>query len=196
MTPELLARCCHASLERSSLFAAPLTVTARAYDIKTKRRLAFWLANIAQESGRLVYTAEVWGPTPDQQRYQGRIDLGNIHMGDGSKFRGHGLLQTTGAYNHAKVRDRLRLKFPELDVPDFEVDPRALELPQWAALSAGDYVEMRALNSVADADNFELYVRRINGAIRPSTHYPERLEFLRLCNLALSDDAATFESQL
>jgi putative chitinase len=89
--------------------------------------------------------------------------LGNIYKGDGSRFRGHGLIQTTGRFNHRRVTQRLRARFPTLLVPDFEAEPKLLTLPRWAALSAADYWDMINGNQMADAGQFKLLTRRING---------------------------------
>ena len=61
---------------------------------------------------------------PSGAAYEGRVDLGNTQPGDGVRFKGRGLIQTTGRKNHALVRDRLRQRFH--DVPDFELEPEAL----------------------------------------------------------------------
>lgn len=152
---------------RIALAAAwlPFVVEAMAaYEIDANvNRQAHFLAQVGHESGGLAWTRELWGPTPAQKRYEGRADLGNTQPGDGSRFRGHGLIQTTGRGNHARVRDRLRAKFPHLDVPDFEADPEALRLMQWAALSAADFWDDKGLNALADADKFVTITRRING---------------------------------
>lgn len=92
----------------------------------------------------------------------GAKNLGNDRYGDGWKYRGHGLFQNTGRFNIAKVRDRLRWKFPNLNVPDFEVNPDALCEPLWAALSAGDYFDMRSLGPVADACKFDMVCDLLN----------------------------------
>lgn len=65
------------------------------------------------------------------------------------------MIQVTGRNNHARARDRLRTKFPGRDVPDFEVDPEALALPEWAALSAADFWNAHSLNKWADAGDFD-----------------------------------------
>lgn len=119
-----------------------------------------FLANVSHESGRLRYTTELWGPTPAQRGYEGRRDLGNVKPGDGSRYRGHGLIQTTGRANHAAVRDRLRKRFSE--VPDFEAEPTSLAETRWACLSAADYWDMRGLNSWADRGDFDAVVDLIN----------------------------------
>lgn len=150
---QLCTGCLGASL--ASLWFGPVVEAMREYSIDTPARQAAFLAQIGHESGNLHYSTELWGPTPTQARYEGRADLGNDQPGDGRKFRGHGLLQTTGRYNHARVRDRLRARFPERNVPDFEENPEALALPEWAALSAADFWHDHGLNKWADAGDFD-----------------------------------------
>ena len=133
------------------------------YQINTPKRIAAFLAQVGHESARLKYTSELWGPTAAQRRYEGRKDLGNIYKGDGKRFIGHGLIQTTGRYNHRRVTQRLRARFPNLGVPDFEAEPTKLTLPRWAALSAADYWDMINGNQMADAGQFKTLTKRING---------------------------------
>ena len=141
----------------------PLLNTAMVrYQIIDPKRVAAFIAQIGHESGQLKYVKEIWGPTAAQARYEGRKDLGNTQPGDGSRYRGHGFIQTTGRANHVAVRDRLRQRL-SVEVPDFEEHPEALaELP-WACLSAADYWDMRKLNALADAGDFVAITRRING---------------------------------
>lgn len=172
MTPDLLRTAVGCSPEAAARFADPLSAACAFYGITTPTRLAAFLAQIGHESSSLRYTRELWGPTPAQARYEGRADLGNTEPGDGERFKGHGLTQTTGRHNHARVRDRLRERFPHLDVPDFEADPEALSDPQWAAFSAADYWDDRGLNALADAGDFERITRKINGGLNG---YADRL---------------------
>jgi putative chitinase len=154
MTPKTLAACVGSSLELATLYEPGLTEGMAIYAIDaTPYRTAAFLANVAHESCRLHYTTELWGPTPAQKGYEGRADLGNTKPGDGSLFRGHGLIQTTGRANHATVRDRLRMRFP--DTPDFEAFPAKLASTRWAALSACDFWGMHNLNALADAGDFD-----------------------------------------
>jgi putative chitinase len=163
MTPKDLALATGARIDRATEFLPYFEAAMAAYFIDlTPTRTAMFLANVGHESGGMHWLTEVWGPTPAQQRYEGRADLGNTQPGDGSKYRGHGALQTTGRANHARVRDRLREKFPELDVPDFEESPELLAEPMWAAYSAADFADMAGLNAVADAGDFDGYCDRIN----------------------------------
>jgi putative chitinase len=186
VTPELIAACTGARIDRASRFAAPLSAGMAFYGIDTPARQAAFLAQIGHESGGLKYTSEVWGPTAAQARYEGRKDLGNTQPGDGSRFRGHGVIQTTGRLNHRLVTQRLRARFD--GVPDFEADPIALTETQWAALSACDYWDMRKLNELADSGDFEELSARINGRNRATglpNGYEDRLERWEFAKRAL-----------
>jgi putative chitinase len=172
LTIEQLSYACGANLPRAQLWLPYIERAMDAYEINTPQRIAAFLAQIGHESGGLRFITELWGPTPAQVRYEGREDLGNTEEGDGRRFCGHGLIQTTGRANHARVRDRLRAHFPDLDVPDFEQEPDKLAEPEWAALSAADFWDMKGLNELADAGDFERITRRINGGLNGQ---PDRL---------------------
>ncbi|MFA7291828.1 MAG: glycoside hydrolase family 19 protein [Rhodocyclaceae bacterium] len=172
LTLNQLATATGARIDRAQMFLPHLLEAMDAYGIDTAPRMAAFLAQIGHESGGLRWAAEIWGPTKAQSGYEGRKDLGNTQPGDGSKFRGHGLIQTTGRANHAAVRDRLRVKFPHLTVPDFEADPEALMQPRWAALSAADFWDMKSLNLLADVEDFMRITRRVNGG---TNGYEDRL---------------------
>ncbi len=163
ITSDLLVQALGCSANAAATFAQPLALATTTYAINTPQRLAAFLAQIGHESGSLKHVSEIWGPTPAQQRYEGRADLGNVFPNDGSRYRGRGLIQITGRYNYARVRDRLRARFS--DTPDFEQDPEALIAPRWAALSAADYWNDRNLNALADIGDFETITRRINGGL-------------------------------
>lgn len=160
---DLLAAAIGCQRSRAALFAGPLDVACARYAIDTPIRLAMFLAQIGHESCSLQFVRELWGPTDAQLRYEGRADLGNTLPGDGFRFRGRGLIQTTGRANYRQVRDRLRKG--SFRCPDFEQEPELLEEPQWAALSAADYWDMRRINEAADAGNLELVTRLINGGL-------------------------------
>lgn len=155
MSPQLLQAAIGCSAERAALYAEPLTKACARHGIVGTARLAAFLAQIAHESGALRYTAELWGPTPAQQRYEGRKDLGNIRLGDGFLYRGRGLIQVTGRANYAAMSARLGV--------DLEAAPELLERPEWAALSAADWWAANGCNALADAGDFSALTRRING---------------------------------
>lgn len=136
-------------------FHGPLNVAMHRYGIDTAARIAAFMAQIGHESGRLLYSRELWGPTPAQQRYEGRVDLGNTQPGDGFRYRGRGLIQITGRANYARAGAALGL--------DLIAAPEALESPLYASLSAGWYWHEHRLNELADLGDFRRITRRING---------------------------------
>lgn len=191
MNPELISLCTGARPDRAERCAEPLTTAMKLFDIDTPIRQAMFLANIGHETGGLHYLTEIWGPTEAQKRYEGRADLGNTRPGDGKRFCGHGMLQNTGRYNHAAVRDRLRKRFPHMSVPDFEADPERLADPQWASLAAGDYIEMKNGNAMADLGDFDGYCDLINrgrktAADGDSNGFADRLKLYKAALGALS----------
>ena len=107
----------------------PINATMAQYEINTPQRAAAWLANVAHETGELLWLREIWGPTDQQKKYDTdpalMKQLGNTQPGDGFKYRGRGFPQLTGraAYaQYAAAKGILCVDHPEL-----------LELPQYAA---------------------------------------------------------------
>lgn len=134
--------------------------TLRTYEINTKNRIAAFLMNIAGESGELYYTEEIWGPTSDQEGYEGRVDLGNVFTGDGYKFRGRGYIQITGRGNTAKVGTALGI--------DTANDPSILSEMPYPWYSAGYYWQNMSswgdLNEWADEGDFRSTIKGVRGA--------------------------------
>ena len=120
------------------------------------------------------YTTELWGPTPAQSRYEGRADLGNVVKGDGFRFRGRGLLQTTGRGNYRSLSRRLGV--------DFENQPELLAEYKFAALSAADYWDAHKLNALADSGDFVTLTKRINGG---TNGMDDRLKLWAMCKQAI-----------
>jgi putative chitinase len=125
--------------------------------IDTPLRLCHFMAQLAHESAHFGVTLEF----ASGKAYEGRIMLGNIHPGDGPRYRGRGLIQTTGRTNYKEARDDIRKIVP--DAPDFEADPVKLEEFPWALLSAISYWRRRKINRLADRDDVVAVTRAING---------------------------------
>jgi putative chitinase len=155
MTHEQLRRAADCTQARATTWAPLLATAAARWGIDTPPRLAGWLAQVAHESGRLVYVSELWGPTPAQVRYEGRADLGNTQAGDGSRYRGRGLIQVTGRANYRKAAAALGI--------DCEARPELLALPEHAAASAAWFWVAHGLNALADSRDVVGMTRRING---------------------------------
>lgn len=142
-------------LARAQEFTEALNHTMAAYQINTPERVAAFLAQVGHESEGLRYVRELWGPTPAQVKYEGRVDLGNVQPGDGKRFLGRGLIQITGRSNYETAGAEMGL--PLLSRPTL------LERPFYAALSAGWFWQRKGLNDLADAGDFERITRKING---------------------------------
>ncbi|MBB6287613.1 MULTISPECIES: glycoside hydrolase family 19 protein [unclassified Pseudomonas] len=142
---------------QAGVFVPALNTAMNRYGIVGSLRAAAFIAQIGHESGQLRYVREIWGPTEQQAGYEGRADLGNTVPGDGSKYRGRGLIQITGRANYAACGEALGL--------DLISKPELLELPQNAAISAAWFWSTKGLNALADQGEYVKITRRINGGI-------------------------------
>lgn len=170
ITADQLASATGATLQRAQNWSEAIGAALGVFAVTSPARQAAFLAQIGHESGRLAYVREIWGPTPAQLRYEGRKDLGNLRPGDGRRFLGRGLIQITGRSNYTALRDGLRDYLPS--VPDFEASPELVELPRWAAYSAGWFWATHGCNEMADVNAFMQITRRINGG---TNGYEDRL---------------------
>ena len=144
MTPSQLAQATGAPLERAARWLPYISAAMAEYGIDTPERKAMFLAQIGHESGSLRYAEEIWGPTAAQQTYEGRVNLGNTVQGDGYRFRGRGLVQTTGRFNYLKTGEALGL--------DLISYPSLLQEPAAAARSAAWYWQSCLLYTSDAAD--------------------------------------------
>jgi putative chitinase len=164
MTPRDLSEAAGARIDRATTFLPFLEDAMHEFSIDTPARQAAFLAQVGHESGGLHWLVELWGPTDTQRRYETRYDLGNVAPGDGFKYRGRGLLQTTGRANYDKTGQALGM--------DLIAEPEKLGEPGPACRSAGWYWKSHGCNELADAGKFEQITRVINGGLNG---YAERL---------------------
>lgn len=141
--------------ERGALLAKSAVIHFPTHQINTELRLAHFLAQAAHESADFCHLRELWGPTKAQKRYEDRKDLGNIHPGDGFKYRGRGIFQLTGRFNYRAYGPRVGL--------DLENEPDLAARPDVSLQIACLYWSDRSLNKPADADHLEIITRAING---------------------------------
>lgn len=119
-------------------------------NIITIPRICAFVAQVAHESCSFYYTKEI----ASGKAYEGRADLGNIHPGDGVKFKGRGLIQVTGRINYNACSlalfgdDRLLHK------------PQLLEQPRHAVQSACWFWKSHKLNSICDLPDTWLITKR------------------------------------
>jgi putative chitinase len=168
-------------------WAAVLDTACARREINTAKRVAMFLANTGHETagGRRLreslnyrpealvkqwpkhftpeYAAEV-GRTvsrPADEKaiaeaaYGGR--MGNKNPGDGWRFIGRGLMQTTGRYNYERLAEIVNMPVDEL--------PEWLETREGAADSAAIFWHSKSCNDVADAGAVDRCRHRINGGL-------------------------------
>ncbi|MGU3539958.1 peptidoglycan-binding protein [Methylobacterium sp. A54F] len=165
---------------RADIIAALVAADDRLMEaeITTPLRIAHFLAQVAAETGgfrlleeNLSYSAErlcaVWpkrfpsltaakpfarNPKALAEKvYGNRPNLGNVRPGDGWRYRGGGMLQTTGRANYRAA--------------GFEDDPDRLRQPTSALAAALTYWTDHDCNALADADDLEALRRRVNGGV-------------------------------
>jgi len=166
-------------------WAAVLDDACTRHGIITSKRIAMFLANTGHESngGRALrenlnyrpaalvaqwpkyftpeYAEEV-GRTADhpadqkaiaEAAYGGR--MGNKNPGDGWRFIGRGLMQTTGRYNYERLADAMGILVADL--------PSWIETPEGAAESAAFFWVTNGCNELADEGAVTECRKRING---------------------------------
>lgn len=144
----------------AELFCPNLNAAMQEFDIVTGDRPSMFLAQVCHESGGLRYTAEIWGPTPQQLRYDdgGSLarSLGNV-SGEGFQWRGHGLIQITGYLNHKAAAYQFGKDITEI--------ASWLQTPEGASRSAAHWWRQHGCNEIADSGDFTRLTRRINGGL-------------------------------
>jgi putative chitinase len=132
-------------------FADALPGLSERYAINTPDRQAHFIAQCAHESAHFQTTVEY----ASGKAYEGRKDLGNVHKGDGARFKGRGLIQLTGRANYERAS--LALNQPFVDEPDLVARfPAAAEVSGW-------FWDAHKLNRHADTDDLRAATKAING---------------------------------
>lgn len=166
-------------------FTAPLNAAMERFGIVTPERQAAFLAQVGFESENFSHLTEslnythadrivavfpthvtaaeaetfVRQPTALANRvYANRNGNGDESSGDGWRFRGRGLIQTTGRANYLQASIGIYNSQTLLIV-----SPEKLEQPEDAALSAAFFWDRHGLNELADEGDFRQITKIING---------------------------------
>lgn len=126
-----------------------------AYEIDTAREFAHFLAQACHESDHFKTTREY----ASGKAYEGREDLGNKFPGDGVRFRGRGIFQTTGRSNY------LQLGIIKGKRDLFINNPELLEQPEYAVWSACEYWKTRGLNDIANHPDADVLKKKYKGNV-------------------------------
>lgn len=134
------------------------------FGINSPIRITHFLGQLGHESVGLLYMEEI----ADGSAYEGRVDLGNVYPGDGTRYKGRGPIQLTGRANYAAASGALGL--------DLEGNPARAAEPDVAFRIAGWYWSSRSLNALADLGDagFDEITRRVNGGFNG---YEDRLAY-------------------
>lgn len=151
--------------------SAVFAPTLDEYQINTNLRIAHFMGQVTHECAGFRTTEEF----ASGAAYEGRSDLGNIHPGDGVRYKGRGLIQLTGRSNYHKFGAKLGLDLD--DKPELAADPViSLKI-------ACEYWKSRDINAAADRDDLIAVTKLINGGLNG---IEERREYLRRAKQALA----------
>lgn len=141
-----------ASEPRLARFINPLNEAMAEFAINTIMRQAAFLSQVCHESGSFYILREMASGT----EYDGRADLGNIHHGDGQRYKGRGLLKIRNRLMYELVGDALKINL--IDFPDLlEVHPHSSRSAAWY------WSEFLNLNPLADRGDILRITRRLAG---------------------------------
>lgn len=143
----------------------PVLATAIAvHGMNAPLRTAHFLAQTCHESMEFSQVEEIG----DGSEFEGRLDLGNTHPGDGPRYKGRGLIQLTGRTNYRRYST-----LPKLDLvsnPELAADPvTSLDL-------AGRFWNDHRLSELADLDDTLSISFLVNGGFNGIAGRRERLE--------------------
>jgi putative chitinase len=141
------------------------------YDIDKKGEYCHFLSQAAHETDSFNTLEEY----ASGKAYEGRKDLGNTHLGDGVKFKGRGIFQSTGRFN-ARLLTIGWNKIPAEENINFEEHPELLELPEYGVWSACQYWTDRAFNDVANmSDEAKIWSKKLNRSLSPFEYISWRI---------------------
>ncbi|TLU82858.1 MAG: glycoside hydrolase [Chlorobium sp.] len=125
------------------------------YEIDSPQEYAHFLAQACHETDHFKTLREY----ASGRAYEDRADLGNTRPGDGVRFRGRGIFQTTGRANYLQ----LGIKRGHRDM--FINTPELLEQPEFAVWSACEYWRTRGLNDTANHPDSDLLKKKYKGEL-------------------------------
>lgn len=138
-----------------SSLAEWINQTCPAYEIDTPGEYCHFLAQACHETDHFNTLREY----ASGRAYEGRTDLGNTKPGDGVKFKGPGIFQTTGRANYLQLGIKQGRRDMFINAPDL------LKQPQYAVWSACEYWKTRGLNDAANHADSDLLKKKYRGAV-------------------------------
>lgn len=124
---------------------------AEDYGVTSPLRMAHFFAQAAHEADNFKTLEEY----ASGAAYEGRKDLGNIHKGDGRRYKGRGMFQLTGRANYKEYGDKLGI--------DLINNPELAATAEVSVRTALEYWKKKNLNTYADKNDIMTITKRING---------------------------------
>lgn len=151
--------------------------------IKDDKAYCYLLGQLLHESDSF-YAMEEYA---SGENYEGRKDLGNIHPGDGKKYKGRGPIQVTGRYNYEKIYENF---FVPNGLGEYDIvnKPELADNPKIASLLTIGWLSQNK-NAIKAANRYDVksLTKIINGGYKG---YSDRIKFTNsaLKNLAEFND--------
>lgn len=155
ITPQQLAAIAGKATPLMPGLAEWMNKTCPRYEIDTPLEYAHFLAQACHETDHFKTLREY----ASGANYEGRKDLGNTQAGDGVRFRGRGIFQTTGRANYTQLGITLGKR------DQFIKQPELLETPEYAVWSACEFWKTRNLNDIANHGDDERLKKKYRGNI-------------------------------
>lgn len=155
ITPDHLASIAGKSTPLMTGLSEWINKTCPIYDIDTPQEYAHFLAQACHETDHFKTLKEY----ASGQAYEKRTDLGNNYPGDGVRFKGRGIFQTTGRSNY------LQLGIIKGKRDLFINSPELLEHPEYAVWSACEYWKSRNLNDTANHPDSDVLKKKYKGKV-------------------------------
>lgn len=138
------------------------------FGVDTPAEWHHFLAQTAHESASFNTLVE-YGKDSYFKQYDGRRDLGNTQEGDGLKFKGRGLIQTTGRANYYALGVKLGM------AQKFIRNPELLEVPAWGVWAAFVFWDSRQLNDAAVLKDTAFINTKKHGPLPPIKYITYRV---------------------
>lgn len=155
ITPEQLAAIAGRTTPLMAGVADWINRTCALYEIDTPQEYCHFLAQACHETDHFKTLREY----ASGRSYEGRVDLGNTQPGDGVRFKGRGIFQTTGRANYLQ----LGIKKNRRDL--FINNPELLEQPEYAVWSACEYWRARGLTDIANHADSDVLKKKYRGNV-------------------------------
>ena len=172
-TKHLRAIAPHANDKILSALPAALNHWLPIYGLTDRRIAQMFLGEAAEETdGFKTFQEYASGAA-----YEGRKDLGNIHPGDGVKYKGRGMFDTTGLANYTKEAKELGI--------DIVNHPELLLIADNAVHAACAYWVDHHLSPYAVIGDITTVTKRINGGLNG---LGARIAYWNRCKLVITAD--------